>query len=56
LAAGLVSRELGGDMFAGLVARLRPAPYRRVGCQGQRLTGVLALRVILGRESVGVAL
>ena len=31
------------------------APNRRVACQGQRLTGVLALRDSLGGESVRAA-
>ena len=41
-------------MLVGLEP-VRVAPNRRVACQGQRLTGVLALRESLGRESVRAA-
>ena len=41
-----------GNLLVLYYATQHLAPYRRAGCQGQSLTGVLALRVSLGGESV----
>ena len=62
LAAGLVGRELGGDMFVGLAARFAPsplqegwvpgpAPYRSAGPEGYSREGECR-----GRGVVGAAL